>query len=52
MNVKRTFVPTLLFPWVYIPEREMLWEKLLGEVGIFFFFWCVEKHVFTSVFSL
>lgn len=37
-NVKRTFVPTLLFPWVCIPSREMvLWEKLLGEVGFLIF---------------
>lgn len=50
MGVKRTFVPALLFPWVYIPARDAALGK--GSGGLSLFFNRGGKHIFTSVFGL
>lgn len=34
--MKRTFVPTLLFPWVYVPVRDAALGKGAGGGGFFF----------------
>lgn len=35
--MKRTFVPMLLFPWVYIPARDAALEKGAGGAVVFSF---------------